>query len=330
MNIAVIGGGAWGTTLANLLAGKGHATRLWVREAALAEEIQKKRENTWFLPGVSLAPGLQCRSELRSVCREAELVLCVVPCQYFRDILRQALEFLPVRPLLVCASKGIEQEGLKLMSEVVQEELTTLNPMYAVLSGPSFAKEVSRGLPTAVALGCADRATGARLQEVLSTTSFRVYFNPDFRGVELGGALKNVMAIAVGISDGLSFGADARAALITRGLAEISKLGLSLGARERTFMGLSGLGDLVLTCTGDLSRNRQVGLRIGRGESLEQILNGMQMVAEGVKTADAVCRLARHLGVETPISDQVAAVLFAGKRPDEAVHELMQRELKEE
>lgn len=330
MNIAVIGGGAWGTTLANLLAGKGHATRLWVREAALAEEIRKKGENTWFLPGVSLDPGLQCRSELRSVCTEAELFLCVVPCQYFRGILRQALEFLPVRPLLVCASKGIEQEGLKLMSEVVREELADLDPVYAVLSGPSFAGEVSRGLPTAVALGCADRTTGNRLQEVLSTTSFRVYFNPDYQGVELGGALKNVMAIAVGIADGLNFGADARAALITRGLAEISKLGLSLGARERTFMGLSGLGDMVLTCTGDLSRNRQVGLRIGRGESLEQILTGMQMVAEGVKTADAVCRLARQLGVDTPISDQVAAVLFAGKRADEAVHELMQRELKEE
>ena len=330
MNIAVIGGGAWGTTLASLLAGKGYPTRLWVREAALAEEIQKKGENTWFLPGVSLAPGLECGSDLRSVCREAELFLCVVPCQYLREILKQCLEFLPVKPLVICASKGIELERLKPMSEVVQEELTALDPEFAVLSGPSFAGEVGRGLPTAVALGCADRSTGARLQQVLSSTSFRVYFNPDYRGVELGGALKNVMAIAVGISDGLGFGDDARAALITRGLAEISKLGCRLGARERTFMGLSGLGDLVLTCTGDLSRNRQVGLRIGRGESLYQILNGMQMVAEGVKTAEAVYRLGRRLGVDTPITDQVYAMLFSDKEPAQAVQELMQRELKEE
>ncbi len=330
MKIAVIGGGAWGTTLASLLAGKGHATRLWVREAALAEEIKAKGENTWFLPGISLAPGLECSSDLQSVCREAGVFLCVVPCQYLRDILKQALEFLPDRPLVVCASKGVELEGLKLMSEVVQEELTTLDPEFAVLSGPSFAGEVSRGLPTAVALGCASQETGIRLQEIMSTRSFRVYFNPDSRGVELGGALKNVMAIAVGISDGLGFGSDARAALITRGLAEISKLGLSLGARERTFMGLSGLGDLVLTCTGDLSRNRQVGLRIGRGESLDQILDGMQMVAEGVKTAEAVYRLGRRLGVETPLTDQVYSMLFSGKEPGQAVLELMQRELKEE
>lgn len=330
MKIAVIGGGAWGTTLASLLAGKGHATRLWVREADLAEEIKAKVENTWFLPGVSLAPGLECGSDLEYVCRDAELYLWVVPCQYLRSILRQARTFMPANPLLVCASKGIELVHLKLMSEVVQEELEALHPEFGVLSGPSFAREVSQGHPTAVALGCANQTTGRRLQDALSIENFRVYFTPDSRGVELGGALKNVMAIAVGIADGLGFGSNTRAAIITRGLAEISKLGLSLGARERTFMGLSGLGDLVLTCTGDLSRNRQVGLRIGRGESLDQILDGMQMVAEGVKTAEAVYRLGRRLGVETPITDQVYAMLFSGKEPEQALQELMQRELKEE
>lgn len=330
MKIAVIGAGAWGTTLANLLAGKGYETILWVREGALVKAIHEHSENTWFLPGVSLDKRLQIQSDFTQICGKSDLLLLVVPCQYMRKILGQMREHLPKRPLLVCASKGIELEHQKPMSEVVHEELDALHPSFAMLSGPSFATEVSQGHPTAVALGCADQSIGHNLQEILSTESFRVYYTPDYRGVELGGALKNVMAIAVGIADGLGFGPNTRAALITRGLAEISKLGCRLGAKERTFMGLSGLGDLVLTCTGDLSRNRQVGLRIGRGESLEQIMEGMQMVAEGVKTTEAVYGLGRRLGLETPITDQVYAMLFSGKEPDQAVHELMQRELKEE
>ena len=330
MKIAVIGGGAWGTTLASLLSGKGLATRLWVREPELADEIQKRGENTWFLPGVKLDQGLRVETDPGAAASGADLFLLVVPCQYLRQMLKRLSDSMEQGPLVVCASKGIELSNLKMMSEVVQEELKGLDPEFGVLSGPSFAREVSRGLPTAVSLGCARRETGSRLQEVLSTDSFRVYYTHDFRGVELGGALKNVMAIASGISDGLGFGSNSRAALITRGLAEMSRLGRALGARERTFMGLSGLGDLVLTCTGELSRNRQVGLRIGRGESLEGIMAGMQMVAEGVKTTEAVYQLGRTCGVETPITDQVFATLFQGKDPGQAVQELMLRELKEE
>jgi len=216
------------------------------------------------------------------------------------------------------------------MSGVVWEELGDLGPRYAVLSGPSFAREVSQGLPTAVTLGCMDREFGPSLQRALSTHSFRVYLSQDYRGVELGGALKNVMAIATGISDGLEFGTDARAALITRGLAEMSRLGVALGAKGQTFMGLSGVGDLVLTCTGDLSRNRQVGLRIGRGESLDSIVGSMQAVAEGVKTTQAVHALGSAQNVELPITDQVYKMLYADKDPRQAVYDLMTRTLKEE
>lgn len=330
MKIAVVGGGAWGTTLANMLSEKGYETRLWVRETELARLIGQHGENPWFLPGVRLNKGMRVENDLGLVAKEADLYLLVVPCQYLRMMLSRLSRFIKHRPVLVCASKGIELERLKLMSEVVQEELKGLAPEFGVLSGPSFAGEVSRGRPTAVSLGCTRKETGSWLQEVLSTDSFRVYANDDYRGVELGGALKNVMAIAAGISDGLGFGTNTRAALITRGLAEMSRLGLALGARERTFMGLSGLGDLVLTCTGDLSRNRQVGLCIGQGETLEMIMSGMQMVAEGVKTTQAVHQLGRRHGVETPITDQVYAMLFSGKEPGLAVHELMQRELKVE
>jgi glycerol-3-phosphate dehydrogenase (NAD(P)+) len=216
------------------------------------------------------------------------------------------------------------------MSNVVMDELSDLHPRYAVLSGPSFAREVSQRLPTAVTVGCEDKELGVALQETLSTDYFRVYLSADFRGVELGGALKNVMAIATGISDGLEFGADARAALITRGLAEMSRLGVAMGAKSQTFMGLSGLGDLVLTCTGDLSRNRQVGLRIGRGEGLDAIERSMRAVAEGVKTTQAVYELGRTKCVDLPITEQVYGMLYANVDPRHAVRELMTRSLKEE
>jgi glycerol-3-phosphate dehydrogenase (NAD(P)+) len=216
------------------------------------------------------------------------------------------------------------------MSGVVMDELEGLDPQYAVLSGPSFAREVSQRLPTAVTLGCRDKTLGAELQLALSTQYFRVYLSQDYRGVELGGALKNVMAIATGICDGLEFGTDARAALITRGLAEMSRLGVALGAQGQTFMGLSGLGDLVLTCTGDLSRNRQVGLRMGRGESLQSIVHSMRAVAEGVKTTQAVYELGRREEVDLPITEQVYEMLYAHKEPRQAVYDLMTRALKEE
>jgi glycerol-3-phosphate dehydrogenase (NAD(P)+) len=330
MNIAVIGAGSWGTTLAGLLADKGLPTSLWVREEELAGIIRDTSENAWFLPGIKLPSELQITSDLPTALDRAQSVLMAVPCQFLRYVLRQMRGSLPRFPTIVCCSKGIEIDSLQPMSDVVQDELSDLQPRYAVLSGPSFAREVSQRLPTAVTLGCADKVQGGVLQEALSTDYFRVYLSRDYRGVELGGALKNVMAIATGISDGLEFGTDARAALITRGLAEMSRLGVAMGAKAQTFMGLSGLGDLVLTCTGDLSRNRQVGLRIGRGEVLEAIVHSMRAVAEGVKTTQAVYELGRKTQVELPITQQVHGMLYANRDPRHAVRELMTRSLKEE
>ncbi len=330
MKIAVIGGGSWGTTLADLLANKGYETHLWVREEELVREILHKGENTWFLPGFQLSKSLQVSSDLETVLKGAQISLFVVPCQFLRQVLAQAKRILPREHTLVCANKGIEVENLKTISQVVFEELGDIDPDYAILSGPSFAKEVAGGLPTAVSLGCSNQKTGEYLQEVFSTDTFRVYTNPDYIGVELGGALKNVIAIATGICDGLEFGLDARAALITRGLAEISRMGEAMGASRETFMGLSGLGDLILTCTGELSRNRGVGLRIGKGESLSEILEGMQAVAEGVKTTQAVYNLSRERGVDMPITEKVYQMLFEDKDRVNAVKELMQRTLKQE
>jgi glycerol-3-phosphate dehydrogenase (NAD(P)+) len=330
MKTAVLGAGAWGTTLANMLAHKGTEVSLWVREPELVEEMRQAGENTWFLPGVGLHPGLAFDADMARVLSGADIVLLVVPSQFLRSVLSACKAHLQRRSRLVCASKGIELENLKTMSQVVHEEAGDLSPCFAMLSGPSFAREVSQGLPTAVTLGCGDRERGQELQEALSTQTFRVYYSPDVNGVELGGALKNVIAIAAGITDGLGVGNNARASLITRGLAEMSRLGVAMGADQKTFMGLSGLGDLVLTCTGDLSRNRQVGMRIGRGEKLAEILGNTRTVAEGVKTADSVRRLADALGVEMPITGQVHQMLYEDKDPEAAVQELMGRELKTE
>ncbi len=326
--IAVFGGGSWGTTLANMLAEKGENVHLWVREIELAEHMLLHRENKTFLPGVELNPSLQVSAQLPEVMQGADVFLLVVPCQFMRSVLESVQGDFPANPVVVCASKGIEQSSMSPMSQVVDDTLGEKHPQYAILSGPSFAAEVIRGLPTAVSLGCRDRALGTELQKRLSTDYFRVYVNEDPTGVELGGALKNVMAIAAGISDGLEFGLDARAALITRGLAEMSRLGTALGAQPMTYMGLAGMGDLVLTCTGDLSRNRQVGLKIGRGMKLGEILEEMNMVAEGVKTTEAVCALGQDKGVDLPIASQVYEVLFRDKSPKKAVQELMTRSLK--
>ncbi|MBN2139644.1 MAG: NAD(P)-dependent glycerol-3-phosphate dehydrogenase [Desulfovibrionaceae bacterium] len=330
MNTTVIGAGAWGTTLADLLAKKGEAATLWVREPELAASIVKTRENSWFLPGVRLSARLKVESDPAAAVRGAEAFVLVVPSQFLRATLESFAAFLPKRPVVVCASKGIELASLKPMSKVVSEALHGLRPRYAHISGPSFAAEVSRGMPTTVSLGCADLELGRSLQRLFSTDYFRVYTTRDFVGVELGGAVKNVVAIAAGISDGLGFGHDARAALITRGLAEMSRLGKAMGARVHTFMGLSGMGDLVLTCTGDLSRNRQVGLKLGQGKRLSEIMAETRSVAEGVKTTEALHRLAEKLGVELPITEQVYAILYQDKDPAAAVADLMGRALKDE
>ncbi|MGE4298274.1 MAG: NAD(P)H-dependent glycerol-3-phosphate dehydrogenase [Desulfovibrionaceae bacterium] len=330
MKIAVIGGGAWGTTLANLLAKKGVDATLWVREQQVLAEIRSTGRNAWYLPDVVLHETLEVTSDPEAALKDAACFLFVVPCQFYRNMLIQFREMLPKKPLIVCANKGIEVGSLKTVSQVTAEELGSLKPRFAMLSGPSFAHEVSKELPTAVALGCDDKKAGKEVQEMLATDYFRVYTNGDVRGVELGGAVKNVIAIAAGIADGLGYGHDARAALITRGLAEMSRLGIAMGAKAKTFMGLAGMGDLVLTCTGDLSRNRQVGLRLGKGQTLMEILGEMKSVAEGVKTTEAVHALGQKHKVDMPITDQVFKVLYEGKDPNAAVRELMTRSLKDE
>lgn len=330
MSVAVLGGGSWGTTLANLLAKKGVGTRMWVRNQALAREMTVQRVNPTYLPGIELCADLKVTSDIGEALEDADFFLVAVPSQGIRAVLEDHRYMFPDQAAMICASKGVELETLKPMSLVIREALGPKQARYACLSGPSFAHEVSRELPTAVSLGCEDRALAHAIRDLFSTDYFRVYTSPDFRGVELGGAVKNIMAIAAGISDGLGFGHDARAALITRGLAEMSRLGRAMGAQERTFMGLSGMGDLVLTCTGDLSRNRQVGLKLGQGQGLQKILEEMHMVAEGVKTTRSVYKLGLEYGIELPITQQVHAMLYEDKDPREAVQELMGRRLKDE
>ena len=330
MRIAVIGGGSWGTALGNLLAGKGYSVSILVRRKEAAEEITERHENSVYLPGLALCPTLSATSAPEEALREANICILAVPCQHMRETLRGLAPHVPAGAVPVCASKGIEIDGLHTMHEVVEATLPAQSRAYAILSGPSFAKEVIENKPTAVALGCADPFRAEELREVLSTPLFRVYSSPDVIGVELGGAVKNVMAIAAGLCDGLNLGNNARAALITRGLAEMSRLGKAMGAKEATFMGLSGMGDLVLTCTGDLSRNRQVGMRLAAGESMEHIAATMRMVAEGVKTTEALCALGERHGIDLPLAGGVHKIIHSGIAPADMVRELMSRALREE
>jgi glycerol-3-phosphate dehydrogenase (NAD(P)+) len=330
MNITVIGGGAWGTTLANMFAKSGLNTKLWVREREVMAEITSKRVNTWYLPDVMLDESLEIVNEPELAVKDCENFLFAVPSQFFRSVLMSFREHLPRKAVCICANKGIELETLMTMSEVTEDVLSSLKPRFAMLSGPSFAFEVAREQPSAVTLGCEDKKTARELQEGLTNNYFRIYTNQDVRGVELGGAIKNVIAIAAGISDGLGFGTNARAALITRGLAEMSRMGKAMGAKTETFHGLSGMGDLVLTCTGELSRNRQVGLRLGKGQKLMDILREMKAVAEGVKTTEALRGLGEKHGVDMPITEEVYQVLHNDKDATRAVYELMTRELKAE
>ena len=331
VSLAVVGAGSWGTTIAHHLAVMKHRVSLWAFEEDVAREIAGKHENSLYLQGHALDPSIRPSSSLEEVLPGSEAVVFVTPSHVARDVLRRAVPLLPRGIPLVIASKGIETESLKTMSEVFVEELPAGEGFtLAFLSGPSFAREVVRGLPTAVSVASGDPGTAAFVQKLFSTENFRAYTNPDITGVEIGGALKNVMAIAAGISDGLELGHNARSALITRGLAEMIRLGVALGADERTFAGLSGLGDLVLTCTGDLSRNRTVGMKLGRGQRIKEILDEMHMVAEGVKTTLAAVRLARKVGVELPIAEQIYSVLYEDKVPRSALQGLMSRELRSE
>ena len=330
MYIAVIGGGIWGTALGHLFAGQGHNVTMLLRSEEQANAITGQHENPRYLPGLALHPALAATTNPEAALHQAEICLLAVPCQHMRATLAPLAHLVPQNAIPICTSKGIEVTNACTMQHVLEAVWPAQAAKYAILSGPSFAHEVTEGKPTAVVLGCKPQALRATLRESLSSSLFRVYSSPDVTGVELGGALKNVMAIAAGVCDGLELGHSARAALITRSLAEISRLGVALGAQAPTFIGLSGMGDLVLTCTGDLSRNRQVGLRLGRGESMEHITASMRNVAEGVKTTDAACTLGAQLGVDLPIALAVRRIVQEGANPRRVVGELMNRALRDE
>mgnify|MGYP006274524375 FL=1 len=330
-SLGVIGAGAWGTALAKHLAEKGLEVRLWAYEREVVDSINTNHENQIFLPGVSLPRTLVATTSLTEAIERRDGVLFVVPSHVTRQVLRNLASCLS-RPLpFISATKGVEEDSSKLMTQVMDEVLPeSMEPYLMALSGPSFASELSAGKPTAVCLAGRDAQLVERFQTALMTPAFRVYADGDLIGLQLGGALKNVMALAAGVVDGLELGHNARAALITRGLAEIVRLGAAMGADPRTFYGLSGVGDLVLTCTGSLSRNHTVGVRLGQGESLDAILGGMQAVAEGVRTARAALGLARRHQVEMPITQEINAVLFEGKSCRKAVSDLMERDAKPE
>jgi glycerol-3-phosphate dehydrogenase (NAD(P)+) len=330
-NIGVIGAGAWGTALAKHLTEKGLHVRLWAYEQEVVNAINGTHENSIFFPGVSLPRALVATSSIADAIEGSEALLFAVPSHVTRPVLHMLAPCLSGALPLVSATKGIEEHTCKLMTEIMDEVLpAAMYPMIMALSGPSFASELSAGQPTAVCLAGRDESVVRRFQQTFMTPTFRIYADTDLIGVQLGGALKNVMALAAGVVDGLGLGLNTRAALITRGLAEIVRLGVAMGADARTFYGLSGVGDLVLTCTGALSRNHMVGVRLGKGEKLETILCGMQAVAEGVRTARAALSLARRHGVEMPITQEINAVLFENKSCRKAVSDLMEREAKAE
>ena len=326
MRIAVVGGGAWGLGLAVHALRAGHEVRLWMRDAARARAINERREDAAHLPGIALPGGLGASTDAGAVLAGASLVLLVVPSEFFRQVCRTMAPVWPEGAVAVSAAKGLEIETWRRMTEVALEELPAATR--AALSGPSFALEVARGLPTAVVVASEELAVAEIVQKALATGAFRVYSSDDVVGVELGGALKNVIAIAAGIVDGLGYGHNTVAALITRGLAEMRHLVVALGGRPDTLAGLAGLGDLVLTCTGALSRNRHVGQALGAGLSLGEATAGV--VAEGVRTTLAACALAEKAGIEMPIARQMRAVLYEGKAPRAALDELMLRSLKRE
>jgi glycerol-3-phosphate dehydrogenase (NAD(P)+) len=325
--IGVIGAGSWGTALSRLLAEKGYDVSLWVYENDLCGEMRRTRINSSYLPGFSIPDGVVITNNIQEAVDKTRYILNVVPTQYSRAVMKNALPYINPDSVIINASKGIEQKTLLTFSAIMRE-LT--HHRVAALSGPSFAQEVARKLPTAVTLSIDDAPTGLLLQEIFNTHYFRVYAHDDVLGVELGGALKNVIAIASGISDGLALGHNARAALLTRGLAEIVRLGVAMGAREQTFSGLSGLGDLILTCTAVLSRNYALGTRLAQGAKLDDILSQTKSVVEGVATCESAYELSKKYGVQMPFVEQIYMALYKGKDPGLAVAELMNRALKTE
>ncbi|HSH46747.1 MAG TPA: NAD(P)H-dependent glycerol-3-phosphate dehydrogenase [Longimicrobiales bacterium] len=329
--IGVVGAGSWGTTLANLLAKKGHDVHLWSYEEEVTLEINDGRVNASYLPDVELDGNLTSTSDLEEAVSGSSVVVSVSPSQHVRRVMSQAAGHMERETVVVSASKGIETSTLETMAEVLEDALPERSHRtLTFLSGPSFAAEVAREQPTAVTVASRNGRVARRVQDLFQTDYFRVYTSHDVVGVELGGALKNVMALAAGMAAGLGLGHNTRAALITRGLAEMSRLGVALGANPLTFAGLAGMGDLILTCTGDLSRNRSVGYALGQGRKLDDILGEMRMVAEGVETTRAAHALAQQEEVEMPIVAEVHRVLFEGVAPAEAVRNLMEREPKAE
>ena len=331
MRVCVLGAGSWGTALAVVLAGKNYPTTLWAHRKELSDAINAERVNKRYLPAAELPASLRAESDIGAALRDAELVVEVVPSHALRGVVKEAKPHIPSGALICSATKGIENDSLELMSEILVHELgPDVERRLTYLSGPSFAKETALGQPTAVVIAGSDAKATETVQRAFATERFRTYTSDDVVGVELGGALKNVVAIAAGIVDGLGFGHNSRAALITRGLAEIGRLAVKKGANPMTLAGLSGMGDLVLTCTGELSRNRTVGFELGKGRTLKDILQNLGHVAEGVKTSKSAYDLGRKLGVEMPITVEVYRVLYEDKSPLQATVDLMTRDLKKE
>lgn len=330
MRIAVIGAGSWGTTVA-CLAAQRHATVMWARRPELVERINEERRNEQYLPGAEIPYSLTVTGDLEAALRDAEVVVMGVPSHGYREVLSQAAAVVPIDAAILSLSKGIEQGTLKRMTEVTREELPDHNPaIIGVLSGPNLAREVIAGQPAATVVAMADTDRSHTLQQVFMSPSFRVYTNTDVVGCEIAGALKNVMAIAAGMAKGLGFGDNTMATLVTRALAELTRLGVAMGGEPLTFAGLAGMGDLIATCVSSQSRNNRVGTELGKGRSLDDIISEMNMVAEGVKTTRAVLDLAEEYAIEMPIAHQVGRVLYEGARPRDAVLALMTREAKAE
>lgn len=331
MRGSVIGSGSFGTALANTLAMNCEEVRIWGRDAALADAINTRHENPTYLPGIPLASHVRATTELKEALEGADMVVLAAPSHATREVMLRALPHLPLHVPLMTVSKGIENDTLLTMTELLEDCLPEqFHPYIAVLSGPSFAKELALRAPTVVTIASHWEKVAVRCQKVLQTETFRSYTSNDVVGVQYGGALKNVIAIAAGIADGLGMGHNARAAIITRGLAEITRLAVRRGGNPLTLSGLSGMGDLVLTCTGELSRNRRVGMELGKGRPLAEVLGDMKQVAEGVKTAKSARDLSVKLGVELPICQQVYNIAYEGKNPRAAVVELMTRQPKSE
>lgn len=331
MRVTVLGSGSFGTALANVLAVNSEEVFVWGRDKDLIAAINEKHENVEYLPGITLSPNVRGTLSLEESLKGSQLVVVAIPSQASRDVMRRACEFLPRNVPIVTVAKGIENDTLLTMTEVLEDALPEeFHPWLAVLSGPSFAKELAQRMPTVVTVASNWEKVALRIQKLMHTDTFRTYTSKDVVGVQMGGALKNVIAIATGMAEGLGLGHNAQAAIITRGLAEISRIAVNRGANPLTLSGLSGMGDLVLTCTGELSRNRRVGVELGRGRALNDILGDMKQVAEGVKTAKSAHDLEERTGLELPICHQVYCIAYEGKSPKQAVMELMTRQPRSE